>query len=68
MSQIWWRETIPDFIAVGSLRPRSRIHRTIALQALAVVYDTHVSELANIGNLLVLYITNSLDYVTNSIV
>ena len=42
-------------------------YRTIALQALAVVYGTGVSELVDIGNLLVLYITSSSDHVTNSI-
>lgn len=41
--------------------------RTIALQAIAVVYGTGVSELVDIGNLLVLYITSSSDHITNSI-
>ena len=41
--------------------------RTIALQALAVVYGTCVSELGDIIVLLVLYIASSLDHVTNSI-
>ena len=41
--------------------------RTIALQALAVVYGTGVSGLVDIGILLVLYIASSLDHVTNSI-
>ena len=61
------RETVLDSIAVGSLRPRSQRFRTIALQAIAVVYGTGVSELVDIGNLLVLYITSSSDHVTNSI-
>ena len=42
--------------------------RTIALQALAMVYGTGVSELVDIGNLLVLYISSRSDHVTNSII
>ena len=55
-----------DFIAVGSLRPRSRI-RTTVLEALAVEHGTGVSELVDIGVLLVLHITSSSICVTNSI-
>ena len=41
--------------------------RTIALQALAVVHGTGVSELVDIGVLLVLHITSNSVCVTNSI-